>query len=150
MLAAWLSDQNADVVFMGRQAVDSDNSQVPQRVATLLGVACVSEVKSLTLADGTFTAERDIEGGREIVQCRIPAVISTNKGLNEPRYANLKGIMKAKKKPLEEVDAATCDRAISIVSLELPPPRPAGRIVGEGVDAVGALIDVLQNEVKIL
>jgi electron transfer flavoprotein beta subunit len=150
MLAAWIATQNADAVFMGKQAVDADNSQVPQRVATILGMACVSEVKSLTFADGAFTAERDIEGGREVVQCKTPAVISTNKGLNEPRYANLKGIMQAKKKPLEEVDATSCDPVISVVSMELPPPRPEGRIVGEGPDAIGALLDALQNEVKII
>ena len=150
ILAAWLGPQNADAVFMGKQAVDADNSQVPQRVATILGMACVSEVKSLTFADGAFTAERDIEGGREVVQCKAPAVISTNKGLNEPRYANLKGIMKAKKKPLEEVDASVCDSALSITSLELPPPRPEGRMVGEGPDAVGALLEALKNEVKII
>lgn len=150
MLAAWLGTQNPDVIFMGKQAVDSDNSQVPQRVATILGFGCVSEVKSLSFADGMFTAERDIEGGREIVQCKTPALISTSKGLNEPRYANLKGIMKAKKKPLEEVDATASESAISVVSLELPPPRAAGRIVGEGVDAVGALLDALKNEAKIL
>jgi electron transfer flavoprotein beta subunit len=150
MLAAWLGEQNADVIFMGKQAVDSDNSQVPQRVATILGFGCVSEVKSLSLTDGTFTAERDIEGGREIVQCKTPALISTTKGLNEPRYANLKGIMKAKKKPLEELDATALGSAISIVSLELPPPRAEGRIVGEGADAVGALIDALKNEAKVL
>lgn len=150
MLAAWLKDQNADVIFMGKQAVDNDNSQVPQRVATLLDIGCVSEVKKLEFADGTFTAERDIEGGREIVKLKTPAVLSTNKGLNEPRYANLKGIMKAKKKPLDESDAAAVDSGIRIVSLELPPPRADGRIVGEGTAAVGALIDALKNEAKIL
>ena len=150
MLAAYLKDQSPDAVFMGKQAVDQDNSQVPQRLATILGMGCVTEVKKLELADGTFTAERDIEGGREIVTCKAPAVISANKGLNEPRYANLKGIMKAKKKPLEEIDAAAVAPAVTTVSLSLPPARPEGRIVGEGVDAVAPLIEALKNEAKVL
>jgi electron transfer flavoprotein beta subunit len=150
ILAGWLRGQGADVVFMGKQAVDGDDSQVPQRVAALLDAACITEVKKLELADGTFTAERDIEGGREVVTCKAPAVISTHKGLNEPRYANLKGIMKAKKKPLEELDATTVAPAITVVSMELPPARAAGRIVGEGVGAVGALIDALKNEAKVI
>jgi electron transfer flavoprotein beta subunit len=95
-----------------------------------------------------FTAERDIEGAREVVTCKTPAVISCNKGLNEPRYANLKGIMGAKKKPLEEAAADLPAAAMEIVSLELPPARAEGRIIGAGVDAVPALIEALRNEAK--
>ena len=107
-------------------------------------------VTKLELADGTFTAERDIEGAREVVTCKTPAVISCNKGLNEPRYANLKGIMAAKKKPLEDSTADLPAPAMEIVSLELPPARAEGRIIGEGVDAVPALIEALRNEAKAL
>ncbi|MCA8957698.1 MAG: electron transfer flavoprotein subunit beta/FixA family protein [Planctomycetes bacterium] len=150
MLATWLAEQKPDVVFMGKQAVDRDNSQVPQRVATILGYGCISEVKKLEFREGTFTAERDIEGGREVVECRVPAVISTNKGLNEPRYANLKGIMAAKKKPLAELDASPVAPALVVAAMQPPPSRPAGRVLGEGAGAVPALIDALKNEIKIL
>lgn len=149
-LAAWLKEQGPDLVFMGKQAVDGDDAQVPQRVATLLDAACVTDAKSFEMADGKLKVERDIEGGREIVSCGLPAVVSTNKGLNEPRYANLKGIMKAKKKPLEELTASPVEPALSVISLELPPARAEGRIVGEGAAAVGALIDALKNEAKVL
>jgi electron transfer flavoprotein beta subunit len=150
MLATWLAGQKPDVVFMGKQAVDGDDSQVPQRVATILNAACITDVKALELDGKTFKAERDIEGGREIVTCTLPAVISTNKGLNEPRYANLKGIMQAKKKPLEEVDVLPVEPALAVVSMTLPPQRGQGRIVGEGPGAVSSLIDALRNEAKLI
>ena len=147
-LAAWLKQNPAQIVLCGKQAVDSDNNQMAGNLAARLGFACVTEVTKLELADGTFTAERDIEGAREVVTCKTPAVVSCNKGLNEPRYANLKGIMAAKKKPLEESAAELPSPAMEIVSLELPPARAEGRIVGEGADAVPALIEALKNEAK--
>ena len=149
-LATWLKANPCQIVLCGKQAVDSDNNQLPANLAARLGFACVTEVNKLELADGVFTAERDIEGAREVVTCKTPAVISCNKGLNEPRYANLKGIMAAKKKPLEDAAAELPDAGMEIVSLELPPARPAGRIIGNGAEAVPALIDALRNEAKAL
>ena len=147
-LATYLKANPCQIVLCGKQAVDSDNNQLPSNLAARLGFACVTEVTKLELADGNFTAERDIEGAREVVSCKTPAVISCNKGLNEPRYANLKGIMAAKKKPLEESAADLPAAAMEIVSLELPPARAAGRIIGEGAAAVPALIEALRNEAK--
>lgn len=147
-LATYLTANPAQIVLCGKQAVDSDNNQLAGNLAARLGFACVTEVTKLELADGVFTAERDIEGAREVVTCKTPAVISCNKGLNQPRYANLKGIMKAKKKPLEEAAADLPAASMEIVSLELPPARAEGRIIGEGVDAVPALIEALRNEAK--
>ena len=135
-----------DLVLCGKQAVDGDESQFPARLAALLDLPCVPEVAALELQDGVYRAERDIEGAREIVRCPTPAVISTNKGLNEPRYASLKGIMAAKKKPLETVPAKDTEPATEVVSLSLPPPRPDGRIV----DSVEALVEALKNEAKVL
>ncbi len=148
-LAAWIKTVPCNLVLCGRQAVDSDNNQLPANLAARLGFACVTEVSKLTLADGVFTAERDIEGAREIVTCKTPAVLSCHKGLNEPRYANLKGIMAAKKKPFVEQPAQVGARAIEIVGLALPPARAAGRIVGNGAEAVPALINALR-EAKVL
>jgi electron transfer flavoprotein beta subunit len=91
-----------------------------------------------------------IEGAREIVSCKTPAVVSCHKGLNEPRYANLKGIMAAKKKPFVEQPAQLGARGMEIVALTLPAPRAAGKIVGNGADAVPALIAALRNEAKAL
>jgi len=149
-LADWIKSVPCDIVLCGRQAVDSDNNQLAPNLATHLGFACVTEVNKLTLDGDTFTAERDIEGAREVLTCSTPAVLSCQKGLNEPRYPNLKGIMAAKKKPLEEAEAQLPETAMEIVSLSLPPARAAGRILGEGADAVGALIEALRNEAKVL
>ncbi len=149
-LAAYIKTVPHDIVFVGKQAVDNDNNQLGPRLAALLGLPCVSEAAKLTLQDRVFTAEREIEGAREVVRCPLPALISTQKGLNQPRYANLKGIMAAKKKPLEEIDAAKIAPATKVVSLTLPPERPPGKILGEGAAAVGKLVDALRNEAKIL
>ena len=144
-LAAWIKTVPCNLVLCGRQAVDADNNQLPANLAARLGFACVTEVSKLSLADGTFTAERDIEGAREVVTCKTPAVISCHKGLNEPRYANLKGIMAGKKKPFTEVPAQLPPKGLEVVSLALPAARAAGRIVGNGADAVPALIAALRE-----
>jgi electron transfer flavoprotein beta subunit len=149
-LAACVKSLPHDVVFVGKQAVDTDNSQLGPRLAALLDLPCVSEVVKLGIADRVATAERDIEGAREVVRCQLPAVITTQKGLNTPRYANLKGIMAAKKKPLEERDAASVAPALTPAALSLPPERPPGKILGEGPGAVAALLEALRNEAKVL
>jgi len=149
-LANWIKTVPCKLVFCGKQAMDADNNQLPSRLATLLGFACVTEVGKLTLTDGRLIAERDIEGAREILDCRLPAVISCHKGLNEPRYASLKGIMAAKKKPLEELPAQVVPPALTVDSLSLPPARPAGRMLGNGIDAIPALIQALRSERKVL
>jgi electron transfer flavoprotein beta subunit len=149
-LVRWLKTQKCDLVLCGRQAVDADNNQLPPRLAAMLGFGCVTEVVKVALEGDKLTAERDIEGAREALECKLPAVISCQKGLNEPRYANLKGIMAAKKKPFEEVATQLDEPAMAITSMQLPPGRAAGRIIGNGADAVPALIQALRNEAKAL
>jgi electron transfer flavoprotein beta subunit len=148
--AAWITGVPCNLVLVGRQAIDSDTNQLAPNLATRLGLACVTEISKLTFDGSTFTAERDIEGAREVVTCPPPAVLSCQKGLNEPRYPNLKGIMAAKKKPLEEAAAQLPEAAMEIVAIELPPARAAGKILGEGAAAVPALIEALRNEAKVL
>ena len=149
-LAAELGALAPDVVFMGRVATDRDNAAVGPMVATYLGWACVGEVVALELGEGRGTARVETEEGIETVAFTLPAVITCNKGLNEPRYAGLKGIMAAKKKPLDEKAAALEPNRGDLVSVELPAPRKEGRILGEGVAAVPALIEALRNEAKVL
>jgi len=150
-VAAEIRKNPCDLVFVGKQAVDSDNNQFGPRLARMLDMGSVTEVNKLEFEGGTLTAERNIEGAREVVTCKTPAVVSCEKGLNSPRSANLKGIMAAKKKPLETV-AAEGDLPVGFkaVSLTLPPPRAEGRILGEGAAAVPALIEALKNEAKVL
>lgn len=149
-LTAQIQSMGADLVFMGRVATDRDNAAVGPMVGTYLGWPCVTDVVSLELGDGAGTAKVETEAGVETVSFSLPAIITCQKGLNEPRYAGLKGIMAAKKKPLEEIAPEVCENQMTAVEVALPPERQEGRIVGEGADAVPALIDALRNEAKVL
>jgi len=150
VLAEAIQPLGASLVWLGKQAVDDDAAQVGPMLATLLGLPCVSVAAAFDLADGTATVEREIEGGREVIAVALPAVITTDKGLNEPRYASLKGIMAAKKKPIEERPAAGGEATLEVVSMSLPPPRGAGRIVGEGPAAVPELVRLLREEARVI
>lgn len=149
-LAAELKDGGYDLVLFGKLAIDDYSHAIGSMVAELLGVPSVSSVAHLDIADGKGTAEREIEGGVEVVEFSLPAVLTADKGLNEPRYPALRGIMLAKKKPLEVKDVQLDDGGIEVVELALPAERTAGRIVGEGPEAVPELIDALRNEAKVL
>ena len=107
-------------------------------------------MSKLTIADGKGTAEREVEGGMEVIEFSLPAVVTAEKGLNEPRYPALKGIMMAKKKPLEVKPTELGAGGVELVALALPAERKEGRIVGEGADAVPALIEALRTEAKVL
>lgn len=150
ILAKQIESMGADLVFTGRIATDRDNAAVGPMLATHLGWACVTDVIELELGDGKGTAKRESEAGIETLEFPLPAVVTCNKGLNEPRYAGLKGIMAAKKKPIEEVDVEDVPDQGKATKFELPPARKEGRIVGEGVDAVAPLIDALRNEAQVL
>jgi electron transfer flavoprotein beta subunit len=149
-LAAEIEPLKPDLVWLGRQAVDDDAAQVGPMLAELLELPCVTVVAGFELEGSRATAEREIEGGREVVEVTLPAVFTTDKGLNQPRYASLKGIMAAKKKPIDEKPALPGGPALEIVALELPPPRRAGRIVGQGVAAVPDLVRALREEAKVI
>lgn len=145
-LVAELQALGADLVFMGKVATDRDNASVGPMVATYLGWACVSDVIGLELGEGKGTAKVETEAGVETVEFSLPAVITAGKGLNEPRYAGLKGIMAAKKKPLEEKAPALEDNQVVVSALTPPPARKEGRMV----DDVAALISALQDEAQVL
>jgi electron transfer flavoprotein beta subunit len=149
-LAAQLQEGGYDLVLFGKLAIDDSSRALWPMVAVLLGLPCVSAATHLEIADGAGKAEREVEGGVEAVEFALPAVITADKGLNEPRYPALRGIMMAKKKPLETKDAALEPGGIEVVNLTPPAERKAGRIVGEGPDAVPALVDALRNEAKVL
>ena len=149
-LKAKIEELGADVVFCGRVATDRDNASVGPMLATMLGWACVTDVVELDLEADKGTAKREADNGVESYSFTLPAVITCQKDLNEPRYAGLKGIMAAKKKPIDESDAPAANNQAEVVALELPPARPDGRIVGEGPGAIPALIDALRNEAKVL
>ncbi|MEX0906741.1 MAG: electron transfer flavoprotein subunit beta/FixA family protein [Gemmatimonadota bacterium] len=149
-LAAEVKDIGADLVLLGMKAVDDDQQQVPQMLAHLLDMPCVTVASSVALEQGAAVCHREIEGGVEVVEAALPAVVSITKGEYEPRYPSLKGIMAAKKKPLEEKDAKLGESRIAVRGMSPPPDRPAGRIVGQGADAVPELVRLLREEAKVL
>ena len=149
-LAAELQGGGYDLILFGKMAIDDYNHQVGPMVAELLDVPCVTAAAHLTLEGKLGEAEIEIEGGIEVVTFSLPAVITADKGLNEPRYPALKGIMAAKKKPLDVKPVTLGAGNIEVVAMTPPPERTAGRIVGEGPGAVGELVRVLREEAKVL
>lgn len=149
-IAAELKPGAWDLILFGKMAIDDYNQQVGPMVAELLGLPCVTAVAHLELDGAKGVAEREIEGGIEVVEFPLPAVITADKGLNEPRYPALKGIMAAKKKPLEVKPVHLAAGGIEVVALTPPPERKEGKIVGEGPDAVPELVRLLREEAKVL
>ena len=149
-LAAELKDGGYDLILFGKLAPDSSNGVTAAIVAELLGLPCVTAISRLEIANGRGTAKREIEGAQEIVEFPLPAVLTIDEGLNTARYPSLKGIMAAKKKPLESKAAQLGETKVKIEKIELPPERAAGRIVGEGAAAVPELVKLLHTEAKVL
>lgn len=150
IIAAELKAGGWDLILFGRMAIDDYNHQVGPLVAELLGMPCVTAVSHLEIEGTKGVAEREIEGGIEVVEFALPAVLTADKGLNEPRYPALKGIMTAKKKPLEVKPVQPGSGAFEVTALTPPPERKEGKIVGEGAGAVGELVRLLREEAKVL
>ena len=149
-LAEALKEGSFDIIFAGKQAVNDDCGAVGPMVAEYLDIPHVSKVTKLDLSEGKLTAHREFEGGVEVFEAQLPALITAEKGLNEPRYASLKGIMMAKRKPITTVEPAQIPAKTEIKQLKYPPIRPPGKIVGEGVEAVPELVRLLREEAKVL
>ncbi len=150
-LAGAIKGLSPDLVLCGKQAIDRDQGQVGTLLAYALGVPCVTEIRKLAVEDGKAVVERAGEDGTtERLEVPLPALLTCQKGLNEPRYANLKGIMAAKKKPLDESAASGISDGVEVRAFELPSARPDGRIVGEGVAAVDELVRLLRHEAKVI
>jgi electron transfer flavoprotein beta subunit len=155
-LAAVIKQEAPQLVLCGRQAIDDDMGAVGAQLAELLGWPCASWIMEEAIdGDGkTVRVGRQVEGGLEIFELPLPAVLSAQKGMNEPRYPTLKGIMGAKKKEIKDVKAAdlglqSVTPELSITSLVALPARPPGRIVpGEVKDAVKELVRALREDAK--
>jgi len=150
MLATELKGMEYDIIFFGKQGVDNDNASVGVQVAQHLGLPVVSTIVEFELKDGAVVVEREVEGAKEVIEVKLPAVFTAEKGLNEPRYPKLPDIMKAKKKPLEEKDVTAVESKTTVIKMEYPPTRPPGRIVGKGVEAVPELVKLLKEEAKVI
>ena len=149
-LAEELKTQNYEIVFFGKQSVDYDDAITGQITAELLGFNCVSTVVNLKIGNNKIIAGREIEGGGEVVETELPAVITTEKGLNGPRYASLKGIMAAKKKIIREKPALQKENLTEIFKMDKPPEKQPGRILGTDSSAVFELVKLLHEEAKVI
>jgi len=149
-LSEEIKNQNCDLVFFGKQSIDYDNSITGQLTAEILGYSCISVAVTFKLDENKITVEREIEGGMEVMETELPAIITTQKGLNEPRYASLKGIMAAKKKVIEEKPAIFGENLTEVLNIKMPPAKKAGRIIGTDAAAVPELVRLLKEEAQIL
>jgi len=150
VLQKLVEQEKPELVLMGKQAVDYDNNCAGQMLAELLGWPQATFASKVELADGKATVTREVDGGLETLSFALPAVVTADLRLNEPRYASLPGIMKARKKELKEIPVADLGVDIAprvkIIKLEAPPKRAAGRKVG----SVQELVKVLHEEAKVI
>lgn len=155
LIANFAKTENADVIIGGRQSIDTDSSQVVVQVAELLRIPHVSFAVNLEISGTVVKATKEVEGGTQTVETSTPVALTAQKGLNEPRYPSLKGIMTAKKKPVETksvADLGSPASKIEVVGLEPPPSRIPGRKL-EAADANGfasQLVKALREEAKVI
>jgi electron transfer flavoprotein beta subunit len=155
LIANYIKTENPDIVICGRQSIDTESSQVGVQVAERLGWGHVSLALKLEITGTTAKATREIEGGTAIVEAALPIIVTAQKGLNEPRYPSLKGIMSAKKKPITSkspADFGNPSAKIEVIGLEPPPPRIPGRKL-DAADANGfasQLVKALREEAKVI
>jgi len=155
VLAAVARRETPDLILVGKYGVGTDEGQTGPMLAEMLDLPHAGAVVALTVEAGKLTAHREVEGLVEVLEGALPAVITCDKGLNVPRYANIKGIMAAKKKPIETLTLSdlgvTLEERVVWESLELPPPRQAGKILkGDPADTVRELARLLREEAKVL
>ncbi len=160
VLAAALKKMQFDFVLAGKQAVDEDNAQVAVRVAELAGLPHVNSVIKLEFSDDKKSAKcmREVDGDRDLAETSLPAIITAQQGLNEPRYPSLKGIMGAKKKPITDwkaadlgIDPASLVAKLETVKLDPPPARPPGKLIpGDAATATKELVRLLHEEAKVV
>jgi electron transfer flavoprotein beta subunit len=150
ILKALVKKESVDLVILGKQAIDDDSNQTGQMLAALLGWGQATFASKVALGDGTVTVTREVDGGLETDELKLPAIVTTDLRLNEPRYASLPNIMKAKKKQLDTVSAADlgvdATQRLKTLKVVEPPKRGAGVKVA----SVQELVDKLKNEAKVI
>ncbi|MEA3320988.1 MULTISPECIES: electron transfer flavoprotein subunit beta/FixA family protein [Bacillaceae] len=158
ILAEFLKDKDADLIIGGNVAIDGGSGQVGPRVAELLDIPYVTTITKLEIEGGKATIVRDVEGDSEVIETSLPLLVTAQQGLNDPRYPSLPGIMKAKKKPLEELELDDLDldeddveAKTKTLEIYLPPKKEAGRVLQGELDAqVKELVSALRNEAKVI
>jgi electron transfer flavoprotein beta subunit len=158
LLSEYMQDKEFDIIIAGNVAIDGGSGQVGPRVAELLDIPQVTTITKLEIDGGKVTIERDVEGDVEIIETSMPLLVTAQQGLNDPRYPSLPGIMKAKKKPLEELEMDDIDveedeveQKTKTIEVFLPPARKEGKILeGELEEQVKELVSLLRSEAKII
>lgn len=158
ILAEYLKDQEVDIILGGNVAIDGGSGQVGPRLAELLDIAYVTTITKLEIDGDKATIVRDVEGDSEVIEASLPLLVTAQQGLNEPRYPSLPGIMKAKKKPLDELELDDLDldeddveAKTKTIEIYLPPKKEAGKVLeGEIGDQVKELVSLLRNEAKVV
>ncbi|MBC7693387.1 MAG: electron transfer flavoprotein subunit beta/FixA family protein [Methylotenera sp.] len=157
LAGALKKEPQVDIVFMGKEAIDDGAAQVSQLTSEYMGIPCVTVALAVEYSATSVKCKREIEGGAfEMIEASLPALIAAQKGLNEPRYASLPNIMKAKKKEVKMLKAADvgvsdADQKIRYKGLQLPPPKPAGKkISGDPAAQAKELVRLLHEEAKVI
>ncbi|WP_284035404.1 electron transfer flavoprotein subunit beta/FixA family protein [Neobacillus sp. 114] len=158
ILAEYLKDKDADLIFAGNVAIDGGSGQVGPRVADLLDIPYVTTITKIEVDGQNVNIVRDVEGSSETIETSLPLLVTAQQGLNEPRYPSLPGIMKAKKKPLEELELDDLDleeddveAKTKTIEIYLPPKKEAGRVLeGELQNQVKELVTLLHTEAKVI
>jgi electron transfer flavoprotein beta subunit len=149
-IATELKSHEFDVLLFGKKGVDDDNQQVGQMVSELLDIPCVTQIVKLEISDGKAVAHREVEGGAIVVETSLPASFTAEKDLTIPRYASLRELVAARKKPIVVKDVQLQTPSLEVISVQNPPPRAPGKIVGKGVEAVPILVKLLHEEAKVI
>jgi electron transfer flavoprotein beta subunit len=150
ILKVMATKENPDLIILGKQAIDDDSNQTGQMLAALLDWPQGTFASKLTINDGIVDVIREIDGGLETLQLKMPAIITTDLRLNTPRYASLPNIMKAKKKIIDEISPADLGVDISTRLTTLKVEEPSSREAGVIVEDIAQLVDKLRNEAKII
>ncbi|MBD8068904.1 electron transfer flavoprotein subunit beta/FixA family protein [Bacillus sp. PS06] len=158
IISEYLKDKDVDLILAGNVAIDGGSGQVGPRVAENLEIPYVTTITKLDIEDDTVTVVRDVEGDTETIETTLPLLVTCQQGLNEPRYPSLPGIMKAKKKPLEELELDDLDldeedvlAKTKTIEIYLPPKKEAGKVLeGEIADQVVELVSLLHREAKVI
>ncbi|MBY5406865.1 electron transfer flavoprotein subunit beta/FixA family protein, partial [Rhizobium leguminosarum] len=150
ILKAVADAEQPGLIIVGKQAIDDDSNQTGQMLAALMGIAQATFASKIEIGDGKATVTREVDGGLQTIEIKLPAVVTSDLRLNEPRYASLPNIMKAKKKPLDKKSPADFGVSTTPRLKVLKTEEPSGRKAGVKVKSVAELIDKLKNEAGVL
>jgi electron transfer flavoprotein beta subunit len=138
------SNEPYDLILFGNESADAGNYQVPIRVATALGLPCVTGIKGISVQDGQLRCEQEVDGGRDIYMVPMPAVVSVKEGINLPRYPSVPGRLRAKRKPLASTEPARPEPQLAMTKLLLPPGTGKQvEILGQGAEAAPAVVGII-------